>query len=178
MTDYNQIGPNQEIDISGLTYDLKSLFAFLLQVKDIRHAKGKIYSLVTLLVLILMAKLGGEDTPTGIADWVSNRVDQLVEMKILPKAKAPCHMTYRRVLQSIVTPEELERLISQFHQSQLPKGDEATYSMDGKTVRGTIPGGETRGTHLLSVSPSSPMVLSRTCPSSCPMTPMTRPWAP
>jgi predicted transposase YbfD/YdcC len=160
MTDYNQIGPNQEIDISGLTYDLKSLFAFLLQVKDIRHAKGKIYSLVTLLVLILMAKLGGEDTPTGIADWVSNRVDQLVEMKILPKAKAPCHMTYRRVLQSIVTPEELERLISQFHQSQLPKGDEATYSMDGKTVRGTIPGGETRGTHLLSLyAPEQGLVL-------------------
>ena len=151
MTDYTEIGPNQEIHISGLICDLKSLFAYLLRVEDQRHAKGKIYPLVTLLVLIILAKLGGEDTPTGIAEWVANRVDQLVEMRILSKAKAPCHMTFRRVLQHIVKPEELERLIREFHQSQLNKAAEITYSMDGKTVRGTIPTGETRGTHLLSL---------------------------
>jgi predicted transposase YbfD/YdcC len=151
MTDYTQIGPNQEIDANGLVYDLNSLFAILLQVKDPRHAKGKIYTLVTLLVLIILAKLGGEDSPSGIAEWVANRVDQWVEMKILPKPKTPCHMTFRRVLQFIVAPEELESLISQYHQSQLPEGGEITYSMDGKAVRGTIPSGETRGTHLLSV---------------------------
>jgi predicted transposase YbfD/YdcC len=163
MTDYTHIGPHQEIDSSGLIYDLNSLYAFLLRIKDTRHAKGKIYPLVTLLVLMILAKLGGEDTPTGIAEWVANRVDLLVEMKILSRAKAPCHMTFRRMLQFIVTALELESLIQQFHQNQMPKDVETTYTMDGKTVRGTIPGGETRGTHLLSVfAPEQGLVLAQT----------------
>lgn len=161
MTDYTEVGPNQEIYVTGLAYDLNSLFAFLLRIKDPRQSKGKIYPLATLLVLIFLAKLGGEDKPSGIAEWVANRVDKLVEMKILAKAKAPCHMTFRRLLQTIVTPEELESLIRQFHQSQLPKEAETLYSIDGKTVRGTIPSGETRGTHLLSVfMPDQGLVLA------------------
>jgi predicted transposase YbfD/YdcC len=149
--DYTQIGPNQEIHASGLIYDLNSLFAFLLRVKDTRKAQGKLYPLEVLLVLMVLAKLASEDKPTGIAEWVANRVEQLVEMKLLPKAKAPCHMTFRRVLQSILKPEELEQLISEFHQSQLKKGTEIMFSMDGKALKGTILSGEMRGTHLLSI---------------------------
>jgi predicted transposase YbfD/YdcC len=149
--DYTQIGPNQEIHASGLIYDLNSLFAFLLRVKDTRKAQGKLYPLEVLLVLMVLAKLASEDKPTGIAEWVANRVEQLVEMKLLSKAKAPCHMTFRRVLQSILKPEELEQLISEFHQSQLKNGTEIMFSMDGKALKGTILSGEMRGTHLLSI---------------------------
>ncbi|MGZ3579661.1 MAG: ISAs1 family transposase [Syntrophales bacterium] len=86
-----------------------------------------------------------------MADWVAFRVDQLVEMRILPKRKAPCHMTYRRLMQFIVSPDELERLMSEYHQACMKKGTEIVFSMDGKTLKGTIPQGETRGTHLLSL---------------------------
>ena len=151
MTDYNQVGPNQEIHTSGVIYDLKSLFAFLLRVVDTRKAKGKQYLLETLLVLILLAKLGGEDKPTGITEWVANRVEQLVKMNILTHAKAPCHMTFRRILRFTLQAEDLERLVSEFHQNQLKEGIEIVFSIDGKTLKGTIPAGEMRGTHLLSV---------------------------
>ena len=144
-----------------MAYELNSLFAFLLRIKDPRRSKGKIYPLATLLVLIFQARLGGEDKPSGITEWVANRVDELVEMKILAKEKAPCHMTFRRLIQIIVTPEELESQIRQFHQSQLPKEAETLYSMEGKTVRGMIPSGETRGTHLLSVfTPEQGLVMA------------------
>ena len=119
--------------------------------RDPRHSLGKQYPLALLLVLILLAKMCGENTPTGIADWVTYRVEELVEMKLLPKQKAPCHMTYRRVLQLIVSPGELERLMSKYHQACMDTGTELVFSLDGKTVRGTIPSGETRGTHLLSL---------------------------
>lgn len=151
MANYNQVGPDQEIYTTGMIYDLKSLFAFLLRVVDTRKAKGKRYVLETLLTLILLAKLAGEDKPTGITDWVANRVDQLVEMKVLPRAKAPCHMTFRRILSFIISSEELERLVSEYHQSQLKEGIEIVFTIDGKTLKGTIPTGEMRGTHLLSV---------------------------
>lgn len=60
-------------------------------------------------------------------------------------------MTYRRVLQDIVSVEELERLMGSYHQQQLKMEQEVIFSMDGKTVRGTIPAGEYRGTHLLAI---------------------------
>lgn len=149
--DYNELEPNQEIYLTGLIYDLNSLFAFFTRVTDPRHARGKQYPLALLLVLIMLAKLCGENTPTGIADWVSYRIEELAEMKLLPRKKAPCHMTYRRVLQLIISPEELEHLLSDFHQSCLNSNTELIFSMDGKTVKGTIPSGEMRGTHLLSL---------------------------
>lgn len=149
--DYIELEPNQEVHQSGIIYDLKSLFAFLMRVADPRHARGKQYPLELLLVLILLAKLCGENTPSGIADWVAYRVDKLEAMKLLPQKKAPCHMTYRRVLQRIVSPEELEGLLSEYHQTCLKKNKELVFSLDGKTVRGTIPIGESRGTHLLSL---------------------------
>ena len=149
--DYTEHEPHQEVYPSGILYDLGSLFAYFTRVSDPRHSRGKQYPLALLLVLILLAKLCGEHTPTGIADWVAYRVEDLVEMKLLPKKKAPCHMTYRRVLQLIVSPSELEALMSQYHQACLQRGSELIFSLDGKTVRGTLPAGATRGTHLLSL---------------------------
>lgn len=149
--DYNQLKPHQEIHEYGIIYDMDSLFAYLLRVPDTRKAKGKQYALPSLLILILLAKLGGEDKPTGITEWVAHRIENLAKMKLLPKARAPCHMTYRRVLQDTVEPEELERLVSEYHQNCLETGQEIILSLDGKTVRGSIPAGETQGTHLLSI---------------------------
>lgn len=149
--DYTEHKPHQEVHRTGIIYDLESLFAYLLRVTDPRHPRGKQYPLELLIVLILLAKLCGESTPTGIADWVAYRIEALVAMKLLPKNKAPCHMTYRRVLQLIVSPDELERLLSEYHQNCLKTGTELVFSLDGKTVKGSIPCGETRGTHLLSL---------------------------
>jgi predicted transposase YbfD/YdcC len=149
--DYTELEPGQEVHATGMIYDLKSLFGFFMRITDPRHARGKQYPLELLLVLILLAKLCGEDTPSGIADWVTYRIGELAAMKLLSKPKAPCHMTYRRVLQHIVSPVELESLLSEYHQSCLKRGTELVFSMDGKTVKGSIPAGETRGTHLLSL---------------------------
>lgn len=149
--DYTELGPQQEVYSTGLIYDLNSLFAYFTRVSDPRHARGKQYPLALLLVLILLAKLCGEHTPTGIADWVTYRIEELVEMKLLPQKKGPCHMTYRRVLQLIISPEELEHLLSEYHQSCLNRNTELMFSLDGKTVKGSIPSGEMRGTHLLSL---------------------------
>lgn len=149
--DYTEPGPQQEVYSTGLIYDLNSLFAFFTRVSDPRQARGKQYPLTLLLVLIVLAKLCGEHTPTGIAEWVTYRIDELLAMKLLPKNKAPCHMTYRRVLQRSVSPEELERLLGEYHQACLNKGAQLVFSLDGKTVKGTIPAGKSRGVHLLSL---------------------------
>ena len=60
-------------------------------------------------------------------------------------------MTYRRVLQEIVESEAFEKILSGYAQEQLIEGEEIVLSMDGITLRGTIPRGERQGIHLLSI---------------------------
>jgi predicted transposase YbfD/YdcC len=86
-----------------------------------------------------------------MAEWVMHRVEQLFELKVLGKRKAPSHMTYRRILQDTIRPEEFEQVLQEYHQSRLDEQLEIVLSMDGKTLKGTIPCGEMRGTHLLSI---------------------------
>ena len=55
---------------AALEFEVNSLYAALLNVTDRRHARGKRYSLATILTLSVLAKLSGEDTPEWLADWV------------------------------------------------------------------------------------------------------------
>jgi len=137
--------------MNGLIFDIDSLYAYFQRVNDMRKAKGKQYSLALLLVLMLLAKLAGKDTPSGIAEWVSHRLEQLFAMKVINKKKAPSHMTYRRVLQDTIDPEGFERLIGEYQQGHLEKGDAVAFSIDGKSLKRTIAHGKIRGTHLLSI---------------------------
>lgn len=149
--DYINLRPNQDIDTNGLVFDVGSLYSYFQRAKDTRKAKGKQYPLAMLLLLMTLAKLGGEDNPSGIADWVANRVEALSELKILSGKKVPCHMTYRRVLQDTIEPDEFEQLAQDFHKGRLENSLDIVLAMDGKALKGTIPGGEIRGTHLLSI---------------------------
>jgi len=160
--DYNNVPFHQEISAAGLIYDLGSLYDYFTQVCDPRDDRGKQYVLAELLVLMVLAKMAGQQKCSQIADWVAHRLEALVEMKLLSRGKAPSHMTYRRVNQDIVDVEKLEQLVRQYQQNSLRVGEELVLSVDGKTVRGTIPSGETKGVHLLAVYvPDQGLVLAQ-----------------
>lgn len=149
--DYISPAPQRTVDENGLIFSTNSLYEYLRNITDTRQARGRRYPLATLLLVMILAKLCGEDKPSGICDWVGSRVGLLREMKIIKRPQAPCHMTYRRLLQTIVPADELEQLLYDYHQKRLKTEQEVILTMDGKTLRGTIPRGETRGTHLLTV---------------------------
>jgi predicted transposase YbfD/YdcC len=149
--DYNSQVPLRTADENGLIFTTNSLYEYLRKITDTRQAKGKRYPLATLLLVMILAKLGGEDKPSGICDWVGKRMRLLREMKIIKRPQAPCHMTYRRVLQTVIPADELDQLLHDYHQQRLKTEKEILLTLDGKTLRGTIPRGETRGMHLLTV---------------------------
>jgi len=146
--DFSTLQPWQEIGESGVIYETGSVYARLLELTDLRKARGKRYSLVTLLMIILLAKLSGQDKPVEIADWAKNNQGRLVELLKLKRDKMPNHNTYRRVLAYKVYREEIEQLVREHH----ARGKQGNhYGVDGKTVRGTRQVDELRGDHLLSV---------------------------
>lgn len=137
----------KEIELGLL--DIKGLLDRLCQLVDIRGQRGRRYQLGPLLLLIVLAKLSGEDKPSAIADWVSGRADWLAQALHLRWSRMPHHSTYRRVLAFVVEPDELDQVVSE-HLKSLPGGGASRLvAMDGKTVRGTISAENPQGQHLL-----------------------------
>jgi hypothetical protein len=58
----------EDMATEGIVFDVGALTQYLKGITDVRKARGQRYSLEFLLVLIIMAKLAGENKPKGIAD--------------------------------------------------------------------------------------------------------------
>lgn len=129
---------------------LRSLEEMLSQLTDQRAARGIRYALSPLLIIVLLAKLAGEDKPSAMADWARERAAWLRKHLQLRWRRMPHHSTFRRLLQSGVSVSELEAQ-ARVWLSQYEAPAVALYNLDGKTLRGTIPGGETQGVHWLAL---------------------------
>lgn len=142
-----------------VVFDVGSLYAHLQGMKDHRKPRGVRYSLGNMLVLMVMAKLCGEDTPSGMADWVKYRGEQFVDFLKLKRKSMPHHSTYRRIEEEVVDPEELEQVVSRVLVGRKFFGKQVLVSMDGKVLRGTLDEAQ-NGTYLLAAYlPSEGMVL-------------------
>jgi predicted transposase YbfD/YdcC len=148
--EYSTLKPWQEISETGVVYSLGSLYDRFQQITDPRKAKGKQYSLVTLLVLIFLAKLCGKDNPVEMADWAKNEAEELSRILGLSRLQMPHHNTYRRVFQEIIDEAEFERMMEEHHRQQT-EADGEILSMDGKALRGTRIPGQGHSNYVLSV---------------------------
>jgi len=126
-----------------------SLFELFKQIPDNRKAQGKQYPLPFLLAAILLARLSGEHTPTGITAWIRLRRSLLVAALPTTKFKAPSLNTIRRVLDDVISADELHRIFRQFLHLNYGGQQSVLITIDGKVLRGTIPAGKTQGVHLL-----------------------------
>jgi predicted transposase YbfD/YdcC len=159
---YSTLEPWQAIDLNGIEYEEMSLYDYFMQMSDPRKDRGKRYSLVTLLVLIFLAKIGGADSPSAIADWVKARSVEMKELLHLTYPKLPHHNTYRRVFAQIVDEEAFEQVARHYSQGQQSGKDIKVLAFDGKRERGTAPPGESQGEALLAVyAPEQQVVLAQ-----------------
>ena len=147
--DFTRISEKQTCNENGMVFEINSLSDYLEKINDQRKPKGVRYSLANIILLMLLAKMGGEDNPTGMADWIAERKEELIELLKLPRKRVPHHTTYRRILQQVIEPEHFEEIMGEYQRSRAKDKKEVVVSIDGKTLRGTIPGGELRGVHLL-----------------------------
>jgi len=137
------------VDADGFFFDLGSFYEQAELVADPRDPRGKRYALALLLSLLVLAKLCGEDTPTGIADWVHWRCARLVQAFQLARATMPSHNTFRRMLQLSELVSAVPGLLQRMLTAQPQAGLSQLIAVDGKTLRGTIMAAATQGVHLL-----------------------------
>ncbi|HEY6075170.1 MAG TPA: ISAs1 family transposase, partial [Anaerolineales bacterium] len=149
MAKYTPVPFEIKLRPEGFVFDVGSLFEALLALHDQRDARGIRYALVTVLVFVLLAKLAGEDGLRGIAQWVAERQEVLAEGLGLANPQAPCYTTYGRILGHAVAVAEFEQVVTAWVAGLPGAGHTVEMALDGKTLRGTIPFGQTRGVHLL-----------------------------
>ena len=149
MPKYTPIAFEINLRPEGFVFDVGSLIAALMGLKDLRDARGVRYALVTVLVFVILAKLSGEDFLRGIAQWVKERKEILADVLGLAKTQAPCYTTYGRILGHAVDVAHFERITRDFFAGLPGAGQTILIALDGKTLRGTIPAGATQGVHLL-----------------------------
>jgi predicted transposase YbfD/YdcC len=149
MEDSTATAGGDAVGTAPVLFALSGLWRRLAALHDRRARRGKRYALPVLLLFIVLAKLSGEDRPSGIADWVAHRRAQLAQALGIRLPRAPHHNTYRRVLAGAVAPSELDAAVGAFFR-ELPRvGRTVLVSIDGKTLKGTIDAEAPQGAHLL-----------------------------
>ena len=149
MKKYTPIAFEINLRAEGFVFDVHSLMAALMDLQDLRDARGVRYALVTTLVFVILAKLAGEDFMRGIAQWVAERKEALGDALGLANAQAPHYTTYGRILGHAVKIDQMEDCVSGFFAALRGAGHSLLVNLDGKTLRGTLSAGQTRGVHLL-----------------------------
>lgn len=145
---YSTARIEREISANGIEFDKGSVYDRLCKLTDLRGVNGKRYRLETVLMIVVLAKLCGEDTMLGIAEWAKHRQEEFVQLLCLSRPRMPSHHTYRRILAHKVYAEEVERLVGEYNQRG-EHGD--VYALDGKAVRGMRKKEEEGNEYLLSI---------------------------
>lgn len=125
------------------------LYEALKEVEDNRQARGKRYCIGLLLMVVILAKLCGEDTPYGIAEWAAMRKQALQHYFGYHRYVQPSHNTIRRLMAVYVNDENLQMKLREYLHQTYGGQQSLLIVIDGKTLRGTIPKGKKQGVHLL-----------------------------
>ena len=149
--EYSTTSRSTQLPEEAIVFELTSLYAWLLKLTDRRKRRGIRYPLALILLMVILAKLGGEDGPKGMAEWLRHRSEFLVSHLKLRRTSVPHPVTISRVLGMAVDVLQFETLLGEFFRSLPGAGQSILVTMDGKTIRSTIPWGESRGKHLLAV---------------------------
>jgi predicted transposase YbfD/YdcC len=144
--------------------DVDALYAQAATLTDGRKPRGCRYSVALLITVAVLAKLAGFVRMEDLADWAKLRRHELQQFFGTSRTSMPHHTTWCRVLGNAVDVDELEQVVQRVLTppalGEVPERCSIHVAVDGKTLRGTIPRGSTRGVHLLAAyCPSEGVVL-------------------
>lgn len=122
-----------------------SLYERLQRVPDRRKRRGRRYEAPVVLTLLVLAKLAGETTVSGIAEWARLRAGWLAQVLPLRSGKLPCANTYQYVCDH-ADREALDAEVEAYTQGHPSThlhgkaGHKSTWrqmAVDGKALRGS-----------------------------------------
>ncbi|HRI93949.1 MAG TPA: ISAs1 family transposase [Accumulibacter sp.] len=160
--DYSRVCQDLASDVDGLVIDPRSLYARFLRVPDFRKRRGKRYELALLLVMWVLAKLAGENTPAGVTHWVQERRLLFLDAFQLRYPHMPAANTFRRIAGNEGLLKHLEALTRQAFAPEGSATPPTHVALDGKKLRRIAAAEGDQGTWLVAVfAPQSGVVLQQ-----------------
>jgi hypothetical protein len=156
---YSTLGFELQLPAATSVFSPQSLYHKLRELTDLRGKQGRKYELALILTLAILAKLCEQNQLRALTHWAALRLNQINGWFGLNLVRLPHPTTWSRILANAVDPTELTRLVAEFFEST--QANQTAHSiqscergatlvvLDGKTLRGTIPAGQTRGVHLV-----------------------------
>jgi len=149
-----------------LVFDVEVLYQQMQVLADQRDRRGLRYPLALILTIAVLAKLSGQNRVQDIAEWASWRTEELCTLFAFTRATMPHPTTWSRILGNAVQPADVDSAVAAFLRRAeaplVPARASIVVALDGKTLRGTIPRGSTRGLHLLAAyRPDDGVVLAQ-----------------
>ncbi len=126
---------------------IRSLYEQLQAVPDYRGKRGRRYEAATVMVIVLLAKLAGEESISGIAQWARLRAEWL--QSALGIVRLPCANTYAYICAHLDMCELNAQIATYFEQIPLEEDAEKAsahdeggaelehWALDGKVLRGS-----------------------------------------
>jgi predicted transposase YbfD/YdcC len=141
------------IQDAPIVLDLGAIYRQFQTLADGRKRRGLRYPLAVLLTIAVLAKLSGYAQVAAIADWARARADALADLFELARRSMPHEATWTRVFSQALSITALEQAVATLSAgpstAEVPARGSLIVNLDGKTLRGTIPLGQTSGVHLL-----------------------------
>jgi len=141
---------------------VKSVASIFDAMTDQRKLKGIRYEFQPLLILLSLSKLCSQDTPSEIADWVTNRSAWLKEKLGLDWKRMPSLSTWQRLIANNIDASEFDKKVGQYFQS-FSSEQQALLNLDGKVVCRAIDKETNKQLHLVALQESgNNMVVEQT----------------
>lgn len=115
---------------------INSLASIFAEMTDQRKPKGLRYPFQPLLILLSLAKLCGQDTPSEIFDWVENRSSLLKQKLGLDWKRMPSQTTWQRLVGANIDATEFDRKVGKYFQA-MSLDERELFNLDGKVLCGT-----------------------------------------
>lgn len=115
---------------------IKSVVSIFAEMTDQRKPKGIRYQFQPLLILLSLAKICDQDTPSEIADWVTNRSSLLKEKLGLDWQRMPSPSTWQRLIGAGIDAKEFDERVGCFFE-RLSCSERKLFNLDGKVICGT-----------------------------------------
>ncbi len=141
---------NSNIETEKSVQSVASIFAAM---TDKRKPKGIRYEFQALLILLSLAKLCSQDTPSEIADWVLNRSSLLKEKLGLDWKRMPSLSTWQRLISENIAVSEFDELVGQYFHS-FSSDERELLNLDGKVVCRAIAKETDKQLHLVALQVS------------------------
>lgn len=132
---------------------IPSLAEIFAQMIDPRKPKGVRYPFQPLLLLLSLAKLCAQDTPSAIADWVQHRSAFLQAKLGLQWKRMPSLSTWQRLIGANIDAPAFDEKVGAYFQN-LSGSERQSWNLDGKVVCATRDKETGKQLHLLALQAS------------------------